>query len=418
MVQETVSSHFKDIAWTPPLPGASAQGRARRFGRAPRPAPSGDALTVELIAASSIDDALRAEWRALGKDAESPNPYFEYWFLEPALAHLDLKREVRLCTIRQQDGCLVGLVPLVLQAGYAKLPLKHLAVWVHRHCYNATPLIARGMAERIYGALIDLIDTRPAGACFLRFQHLPWDAKASGALSAACAARHRHPREQERYQRAILTGGQDFDTVMKAAMSGKKRKELRRQAKRFADLGDTAFAGLPVDDSVVDAFVALENAGWKNDDPDGYPFARCIHEAAFFREAMIAGSQEKAVECTALTLDDTPAAMLLSLRSGECLSAFKTAYDEGHSAYSPGFRLIMEATRRMLDRHEIGMFDSCARQGHPVVDRLWPQRLPIVQINVPGARAADKAMLGLAATLEKLKLAVLSRLAKNKKDGD
>ena len=201
-------------------------------------------------------------------------------------------------------------------------------------------------------------------------------------------------------------------------MSGKKRKELRRQANRFAELGDTAFVDKAVDDNAVDAFIALENAGWKNDDPNGYPFARCIHEAAFFREAMTAGAREDAVRCTELSLRGSPAAMLFSLKSGDRLAAFKTAYNEDYSAYSPGFRLIMEATRRMLDTPDTSIFDSCARQGHPVVDRLWPERLPVVQINVPSARVADRALLALAASLEKLKLAVLHRIAKNKKDGD
>ena len=85
------------------------------------------------------------------------------------------------------------------------------------------------------------------------------------------------------------------------------------------------------------------------------------------------------------------------------------SYDETLSAYSPGVRVLIEATRQMLDS-DVELFDSCARQGHPVVDGLWSERLPIVQLNVPAKRAADKTLLRTAATLETLKLKALRRL--------
>ena len=203
-----------------------------------------------------------------------------------------------------------------------------------------------------------------------------------------------------------------FESVMSAAMSGKKRKELRRQANRFADQGEAEFVDLPVADA-VDAFLALENAGWKQTDPDGFPLARSAGETRFFREAMTEGAAQGAVTCSALTLDGAPKAMLFSLRVGGKVSAFKTAYDETMSAYSPGVRLLIEATQQMLES-DAAVLDSCAKQGHPVVDSLWSERLPIAQINVPAARTADKTLLRTAATLEKLKNGALKRLTKSR----
>jgi len=200
---------------------------------------------------------------------------------------------------------------------------------------------------------------------------------------------------------------------MTAAMPGKKRKELRRQARRFGELGAARFVDLPMSDPAIlraaEQFVALENAGWKASAAHGEPLARSADERAFFIEAMRAGAGQGAVSCLALMLDADPVAMLFCLRSGSHLSAFKTTYDERHAAYSPGMRLLIEASARMLADPDSAHLDSCARPGHPVVDRLWPQRLPVVQLNIPTSHAGDAALLDLAAIVERAKQRVLVR---------
>ncbi len=354
---------------------------------------------VSLIHPSLIDDALRGEWRALADDLHTPNPYFAPWFLEPALRRL-ADETVKLCLVRDGAGRLIGLAPMAPGAGYAKLPLRYMGVWRHDHCFNGAPLIRAGAFAAAVSALLDWIDEQPGGARFLRFPEAPFDDADAAAFDDLCAARGRPCRRQRTHQRALLTRAHDFETHIATVYSGKKRKELRRQAKRFAELGKAEFADLPITDANVDAFIAMEKAGWKGAHADGFPVARSTDEQAFFREAMKGGAQAGAVSCFALTLDGAPVAMLFSLRSGAMLSAFKIAYDETYSAYSPGVRLLMEATRRMLEDGAVAEFDSCARAGHPVVDTLWPARRRIAQLNIPAARASDKALLGLAAGIE------------------
>ena len=194
---------------------------------------------------------------------------------------------------------------------------------------------------------------------------------------------------------------------MAEALPGKKRKELRRQARRFGEMGVARFIDLPTQEATMaqaaDDFIALENAGWKASADHGEPLARSEAERAFFVQAMQGGARAGAVSCLALTLDIDMVAMLFCLRSGRHLSAFKTSYDERHAAYSPGMRLIMEASRRVLTEPGIDRLDSCARPGHPVVDRLWPDRLPVVLLNIPTCHAYDARMLDLAATMERVK---------------
>lgn len=373
-----------------------------------------DTLSVTLLRCSEISDALRAEWRELGEAASNPNPYFAPWFLEPAMRHLDPSEEVRLVLLRRAEtGLLVGLAPFVFQKGYAKLPLKHACIWTHRHCFNGAPLVREGFSVAAFAAFFDWIDTRPEGCVFIRFAMLPFDGEMHRILDEACALRNREYRVQGYHERAILTEDNTFDDVMAAAMSGKKRKELRRQERRFSELGEVKLSAISLKsaqrDAAISQFIALENTGWKSTDPGGFPLGQSVAESRFFREAMIAGAKEGAVGCLANTIDGDPKAMLFTLRLGTHLAAFKTTYDEALSAYSPGVRVLIEATRQMLDS-DVTLFDSCAREGHPVVDGLWSERLPIVQLNVPAKRAADKTLLRTAATLENLKNKALRRL--------
>ena len=361
-------------------------------------------IGVSSITASEITPAFMEEWRELADNTDTPNPFFLPWFLEPAMRFLDSDNRVRLLSIRRDEE-MIGLAPLVAGSTYAKIPLKHYSIWKHDHCYNGAPLIRRKYEADFYSVLFRLIDTHPEGARFIRLTQFPLfpaiDEKFSAIIKDG-----RQMRIQHTHERAILTRRQDFETHMASVYSGKKRKELRRQAKRFGELGTAVFETLPINNETITAFIELENAGWKSETMEGFPIARSDTEGAFFREAMLAGAQQNAVQCLALTLDNKPVAMLFSLKAVGSLHAFKTTYDEHYAAYSPGTRLIVEATRRMLKDPSIAFFDSCARAGHPVVSSLWPERLRISQINISANSAMDKNLLSFAAGLENLKSAV------------
>jgi len=375
--------------------------------------PGEETLTVSVLDLSDVDAPFRAAWRALDDDLEVPNPFFAEWFLRPALAHLDAENAVRLCAVRREDGALVALFPFEIGTRYARLPLRHVCIWRHGHAYDGTPLLRRGYGLAAFAAILDWLDGRPCGARFLRLTQLPYDETMRAIVNDACALADRPPREQSRVERAVLPAGGDYDATMAAAMPGKKRKELRRQERRFGELGVARFIDLPTSDPAIaqaaEDFIALESAGWKAAADHGEPLARSAAERAFFMEAMRAGAEEGTVSCLALTLDLDMVAMLFCLRSGTRLAAFKTSYDERHAAYSPGFRLLMEVTRRALTEPGGASIDSCARPGHPVVDRLWPARMPVVQLNIPTRHARDAALLDLAAGIERAKQGLLER---------
>ncbi len=374
--------------------------------------PGEEVLHVSVLAVCDLDGDFCAAWRALDTDLTLPNPYFAEWFLRPALHHLDPSGEVRLCAVTRADGALVALFPFEIGTRYARVPIRHISVWRHPHGYNGMPLLRQRYALAALAAILDWIDARPFGARFLRLTQLPYERTMERIVGDACALAGRAVREQSRIERACLPAGGDFDAIMAAAMPGKKRKELRRQERRFGELGMAQFIDLPTADPAIaqaaEDYIALENAGWKAAADHGEPLARSAAERAFFLDIMRGGAREGAVSCLVLALDLDMVAMLICLRSGAHLSAFKTSYDERYAAYSPGMRLLMEATRRTLTEPGKAQMDSCARPGHPVVDRLWPARLPVVQLNIPTRHRGDAALLDLAAIAGRAKQRVLA----------
>ncbi|HET7413996.1 MAG TPA: GNAT family N-acetyltransferase, partial [Pararhizobium sp.] len=60
--------------------------------------------------------------------------------------------------------------------------------------------------------------------------------------------------------------------------------------------------------------------------------------------------------------------------SGEAY-AWKTAYNEDYAGFSPGKLLMMRVTEWHLDDANILRSDSCAVPDHPIMSRLWRERL-------------------------------------------
>lgn len=377
--------------------------------------PGEEILTVSVLARDDLDSGFRDMWRGLDDDLAVPNPFFSEWFLGPALDYLDAEDAIRLCCVTRANGDLVALFPFEIGARYARLPLCHIKIWQHSHACNGMPLLRKGWGFAAFSAILDWLDERPFGARFLRLAQLPYDAPVERIVNDACALAHRAPREQSRVGRAVLTATKGYGALVAGAMSGKKYRDLRRQERRFGELGAARFIDLPTSEMAIaqatEDFLELEDAGWKATAPHGVSLTRREAERMFFREAMRRGAYEGAVSCLVLALDLEMTAMLFTLRSGRNLSAFRTSYDKRHAAYSPGIRLLMEATRRTLDEPGTALFDSCARPGHPVVDRLWPGRLPIVQLNIPTRHAGDAALLDLAVIVERTRQRVIARQA-------
>jgi CelD/BcsL family acetyltransferase involved in cellulose biosynthesis len=80
--------------------------------------------------------------------------------------------------------------------------------------------------------------------------------------------------------------------------------------------------------------------------------------------------------------------MPIHIATGRSAVSLKIAYDEDYARFSPGVMLQMEY---LADGLRLERVDSSARANHPMFDRIWIDRLPIVSLMVPFNRRAARA---------------------------
>ena len=87
------------------------------------------------------------------------------------------------------------------------------------------------------------------------------------------------------------------------------------------------------------------------------------------------------LERLALRLDGKPIAMLANFNAPPALFSFKTSFDEDYASYSPGLLLQIE-NLDMLKREEIHFADSCASEGHSMIERIWREKRSMSSRNI------------------------------------
>ncbi|MGB3470731.1 MAG: GNAT family N-acetyltransferase, partial [Erythrobacter sp.] len=126
-------------------------------------------------------------------------------------------------------------------------------------------------------------------------------------------------------------------------------------------------------------FLTLEAAGWKGD--AGTALAEAEATRALFIQVMDGASKAGRLQRLSLTLDGRRIAMLASFVTAPGAYSFKTAFDENFAAFSPGMLLQIENLATLEDP-AIEWTDSCAAQGHPMIERLWSECRTLVSRNI------------------------------------
>lgn len=323
----------------------------------------------------------RATWDDLAKWAAEPNPFFESWSLLPALRALDPEGEVQLLCV-ESDGELAGLMPVRREKSYYGRRLPHRRAWVHANAFLGVPLVARGCEAAFWRALFDWCDAHAGGSLFLHLAEIPLDSPLHAALAAELQRRHRRGAVVMREERALLRSALGAEEYYEASLSGKKRKELRRQHNRLAEEGDLAFERRRDDDGIdqwIAGFLALEAEGWKG--KAGSALGSDPATAALFAETMTAAARLGRLERLSLTLDGKPIALLANFICAPGAFSYKTAFDERYARFSPGV-LLQRENLALLEDNEVRWCDSCAAAGHPMIDHIWRERRAIGRLSV------------------------------------
>lgn len=365
---------------------------------APPPAVPTAALRL-LNPADVAAPAFLAAWEQLVARASEPNPFFEPWFLRPALAQWGAADRV-VIKAWYHEGRLAGLLPVCRSAAYYSHTLPHATSWLHANAFCGVPLVVAGLEEEFWRALLAHFDRAPRRALFLHLPLLPAEGPVNAALDRVLAATTRGNYTAATEQRALLSGNMAAQAYLEAAVSAKKRKELRRQRSRLAEAGALGFERVEGADGLAawtEEFFALEAAGWKGE--SGSALASASDTRALFEQVLAGAAAAGRLERLALRLDGRAIAMLANFITPPGAYGFKTAFDEAYARFSPGMLLQLE-NLALLERPDLLWADSCAAQGHPMIERLWRGQRRMVSRNIAISGRARRACFRLLEAYE------------------
>lgn len=342
-------------------------------------AASGD---LRLISAKEATDPRFIErWQNLANEASEPNPFFEPWCLIPALKHLHGGANLAIYTL-VDGGRLRGLMPVQKAPRYYGYPIPHASIWLHANAFCGAPLVTEGYEQALWHAVLTRLDKRPANAMFLHAAHLPADGPSARALATVARRHGRHCIEVASAERAMLSSHLSPEDYLEESLTKKRRKELRRLFKRLSECGQLRLEQREDEVSInewIAEFLSLEAAGWKGE--AGSALANTQATRGFFKEALYHAAKAGRLERLALRVDGRPVAMLANFITPPGVFSFKTAFDEEFARFSPGLLLQIE-NLALLERGGVEWADSCAAQGHSMIERLWREKRRIISCNV------------------------------------
>jgi len=333
-----------------------------------------------------------AAWEDLAASAVEANVFYEPWMLLPALEAFAQKLALRFIFVYAErpgePSRLCGFFPFERTSRYKRLPLAHLRLWQHKHCYLGTPLLRQGYARQCLAALLDWIAADPLGTSFVEWGHVAGDGAFHEALTGALADTGRRSFVSQRSSRALLRPRRNSEAFLAEALPVKSRKEFRRLERRLAEQGEVRYVepGGAETEGWIQQFLALEAHGWKG--RRGSAFDCTDANRGFFAAVVREAARRGRLTMLGLKIGDRPLALKCNLLAGAGSFAFKIAYDEAYARFSPGALLELENIRRFHARPGLQWMDSCADPEHFMANRLWLDRRTLVTMLTASGRTA------------------------------
>ena len=179
-----------------------------------------------------------------------------------------------------------------------------------------------------------------------------------------------------RHERAHLAPAADRAKYFETAFSRERNRKLDWLWRSFCKLG-----GITVDQvsgaeapRAFEDFLKIEASGWKGRGGG----AISLHDPlrAFARAAIENLAKDGKVRIDRILKDGQPVAASVLLLSGESGWLWRIAYLEEFARYSPGFN-VKFLTESLLKEPSIVSVDSCTMPDHPMINRIWSERLKV-----------------------------------------
>lgn len=351
-----------------------------------------------------IDDrsvaSIDLQWRLLEARAIEPNPYFTPEFLTAAMRHFRTASAPRLLAVWHSavppyPPRLIGLIPLGWPAAGLRRGLLH--SWHHPFTALGTPVLDRDHAQEALTAALAHLREKFGDSAAILFDSVPEHGPLADVLRRHAAEQGSGLSVLARRQRAVLTANT-------RTFSGSRRnaKELARLHRRLAGKGHLTFrivTGYAEIRSATEDFLALEAAGWKG--RAGTAIVQDPDSANFTRAMVWAASRRGKVRIARLDLEGRMIAAVILLQDQTTAVLWKTTYDEALARYAPGVLLFEKVGAHLAADPSITLTDSCAGEGHAMIESLWKERMTVCDVML-GLSPAGRHALPIRVGQEKL----------------
>ncbi|HVJ67316.1 MAG TPA: GNAT family N-acetyltransferase [Caulifigura sp.] len=342
-------------------------------------------LWVDVVDLQTANSMHGAAWDDLAANACDPNAFFERWFLNAAMPAFERGRQLAIaCVYRgssRKDVApgLVGLFPIEVAPRRGCLS-RTLRMFSHEYAFLLTPLIRQGHAVETWETFLDWADQR-SGCDVIELSQIRGDGAVAKALAEVVYRRPAPSLVSSIHTRAVLRRSPSAEESLSAALTTKQRHEYSRQTRRLSELGPLEFRRMESQSEAgqwIDWFIELESRGWKGE--AGTALAEDAVAREFFTKSLLGAAQHDRLQALGMWLNGRPIALKLNLLAGPGSFAFKIAYDEEFYKFSPGVLLELENVRILHDHCDAAWMDSCAAPNHPMINRIWRDRVLMQQI--------------------------------------
>jgi hypothetical protein len=342
--------------------------------------PSGETDVLVVESPSELHAHL-GQWEDLSASVIEPNVFYEPWLLLPAIESLAKDKKLRfvLVFVKPHDTklppLLTGFFPLELRGRYRGLPVPVSSMWRHIHCFLCMPLVRRGYARETLRAFFDWSQSASGALGILEFPWIPKEGPLASILQEVMDERGVRSLVVEEFSRGFVNAAGGFDRYLDEAISGKGRRELKRRERLLDAFGPLEYRRLerPQEPGTwIDEFLAIEAGGWKGRERTAIACNNA--ESSFFIRVLDQAFRKDRLLMISLRLAGSAIAMQCGFLSSDGCFAFKTAYDERYSHYSPGVLLQIETIRQLHDSTSISWLDSCAAPDSTAVNRVCRER--------------------------------------------
>ena len=290
------------------------------------------------------------------------------------------------------------------------LPLSHVETWFGDFPISGTPLLNPSNPAGVAARLVEQVFARSRASALL-LRHVTCRHAVKSVLADACGAVDAPIAFLDDRERAALHCNGDHDAWFNSAFPRKRRKEYRRLRSRLDEEGGVTFEVHegPFDglDLWIANFCVLERSGWKG--RAGTAIGSSQHLSGFMKSSLHRLAASGNLVCWSLLLAGKPVAMMFGVRDGANCWIVKIARDEAYDRFSPGQLLVLDVTGWLFADDEILFADSCAEPGHPMIDHIWRDRLPLCDVLV-GRPGQSRAVFGSLVALEKARRAARKNL--------